>query len=465
MDSTSACDRCHAIKARCLRSNIFAGCRRCFRLQHKCSYARTRGLPGRKRKQCDVGVSTPVKKRGYPWVKVQSEIPKEIHRRPEKERPGANPQVPHLNLNPSSALATLDALLEADEMTNFYAVTSSFASRLKATVRANLYIGPPLLRDLYMALMRNFSKPATEHAVYDTADLSLGALGLQVLRRTKINDQTSLASFLWLGLFLMTFDRLILGTSTYLICENTLLQLYQCYPWASRDPKMSDAVICLLFTDTITCLLNCRGPIIRFEPPRSGMVDRYAGLCCELLPMLYDTCTLATSNRSSTDACSSSLDLVVWGEVYQRVYQWQPQCAQTMLNELASNELAVLLAQAHAYRAAVLLVLYRIRYPLEKHQTETQIWCTDEILSQMGSCLALVGEPPPHTVMPLFIGALELKDSEKRTRALLILRFCRGSKKYRYMALLEKMCHEFWSQESPDWLTFLRRYYPLNIPL
>ena len=194
------------------------------------------------------------------------------------------------------------------------------------------------------------------------------------------------------------------------------------------------------------------------------MIDRFAGLCCDLLPSVYDACVVLATGKDA----KGPLDIQAWNDVYKQVNDWEPQVPQRVMAIFTSNERTILLTQAYAYRLATLLILHQARYPADLH-CKVRAEYAEEILSQVERCLLLVGEPPPHAVLPIFVAAMELSDRERRNKALHTLQACRGASYYPYMRRLYGMCSEFWSQRdeggSSDWLTYLEQFHPLNIPI
>ncbi|OJJ56255.1 hypothetical protein ASPSYDRAFT_407924 [Aspergillus sydowii CBS 593.65] len=227
---------------------------------------------------------------------------------------------------------------------------------------------------------------------------------------------------------------------------------------------MMDPVICLLFIDTTTAFINRRVPIIRSQPRRPGVIDRFAGLCCDLLPSLYGACVVLATGEDA----KGTLDIQAWNDVYEQVKDWKLQIPLRMMAILTSNERTIFLTQAYAYRLVTLLILHQARYSADLH-CKVRAEYTEQILSHMERCLLLVGEPPPHTLLPIFVAAMDLSTQIKGNRALQVLQSCRGASYYPYTRRLYGMCSEFWSQRdaggSSDWLTYLDQFHPLNIPI
>lgn len=468
MSPSAACDRCHAIRAKCIPSNFSKSCCRCFRLNHQCSYTRTRGLPGRKKKSAIAAWS------------CHSSCPRD-----QQQERDADTERGHVDLPTFSAwagrpcaqphawhLASIRASIEEDhQLALYFTVVPSLAPILTMHVWSHLTSGPPILLEAYLALRHTFHVVLEGQGVLSDASFSTNTNALRSLRSACLQSSEDVVHFLWLSAFVQTFDRLARGTlSTNLIFESSLTKLQHFQRQLTGDIcNTSPSLTCFIFIDTVSSMLKSCIPTMKLPSAFESLIDRYAGLCGSLLPLLYDICCLLAEAKKSASTFVERGIVEQWSDTYAAVIAWQPCHSSVSFRQFSYVDQTVLLSQAHAYRAVAIMLLDQIR-PTSARQPQCQVALggdpeaspIDIILDQTRTCLQVTKEPPPFTNIPLIIAALESTDNSIRCELLDILQRSRVLNQYGCIAQLKSALPYFWSEKDkglgPNLLEFLEKF-------
>ncbi|KAH8784953.1 hypothetical protein F5883DRAFT_533844 [Diaporthe sp. PMI_573] len=469
MTPGAACDRCHAIRAKCIPSNFSTSCCRCFRLNHQCLYTRTRGLPGRRRK-CAIAVSAGLSSYtrdqqgarpadtgcghvGMPVLSASASSPR------------AQPHAWHL-------VSICTSMGEDHQLALHFTVVPGLAHILGRHVWSCLTDGPPILLETYLALRHTFHIVLGGQQALSHASLSTNSIALRSLRNACLQSSKDVIHFLWLTAFVQTFDRLARGTlSTNLIFESSLARLQNFQAQLTDNPdKTSPSLTCLIFADTVSSMLKSCKPTMKIPSAFEGIIDRYAGLCGSLLPLLYDVCCLLAAAKNSTSTFVETNVVEQWSDTYAAVIAWQPRYSPISFGQFSPVDQTVLLSQAHAYRATAIMLLDQIRPTVSRHpryQTADRGHLDaspiDIILAQTRTCLQMTKEPPPFTNLPLIVAALESTDDSMRGELVNILARSRGLQQYGYTAQLRRALAYFWSEKDKGLGTNLLKFLEESI--
>lgn len=460
----TACDRCHNIRAKCTPSNFSTSCCRCYRLNHQCSYTRIRGFPGRKRKSA---ISDPP---GLP--PDQSD---QHHAIPIVENgigsPCTHPHGWHFD--------SLRVGLEEDRQLELYfTVVPGMAPSLARHWWACLTGGPPILLETYLALRHTFYFVHRGQQNLSDASLSTNTDALRSLRNACLQSSKDIVQFLWLTAIVQSFDRLARGNlSTNSILEWSLARLQPVQAQLTDNPRdTSPTLTCFIFIDTASSMFKSCLPIMKMPSAFEDLIDRFAGLCGSLLPLLYDVCGLLAATKNSASHCRETDEIVQqWSDTYTAIIAWEPSFSSVSFLQFSSVDQTVLL---YAYRAAALLLLGQIRPSAVEHlqyhrqtpnENHLEMSLVDTILFQTRLCLQMINEPPPFTNLPLVVAALGTTDESIHDELISILERSRGLEQHGCVAQLKSTLTKFLSKNDQglgkNWLWCLEELAVSNILL
>jgi hypothetical protein len=251
---------------------------------------------------------------------------------------------------------------------------------------------------------------------------------------------------LTLGLGLVTFDLLDSGQWAHEICRFTLGLVERGYStgcsrgergevWVyrtGRAPEVDAWMVPLVFLDVVNCVVRRKLPVCRLE---MGMetgryVDKYLGVCVELLAPLFDLCrlgqelgTLDTRSRGDTKTARATI-LGELEDIEDTVLRWNPRALKDFTLTSTLNEARAVEIQAKIFRAATLLTIHRLRYGFgtrdaEAKQLSQAIFIEiNELYPRISPSSGQDEDNNPSLYyrlsFPLFVAAIEVQDSEER---------------------------------------------------
>lgn len=160
------------------------------------------------------------------------------------------------------------------------------------------------------------------------------------------------------------------------------------------------------------------------------VVDKYIGLCGELLAPLFDLCRLSQKVRAL-----GYHDELVQGELKnaeEAVSRWDPRVPEHFAIASTPNDLRVVETQARVYRAATLLIIHRLCCGFGTQDDEAR-----QLSQTILDDIATIGfRPSPldgqtadnggvfdyRLSFPFFIAAVEVQDPEERIQTLELMR-------------------------------------------
>jgi hypothetical protein len=277
---------------------------------------------------------------------------------------------------PTELQTTHDAIRTVLDVDQFTAIHmpfmwgSSFVPEAQKTVYAILCLSGPTLTDGYLAfigLMTSYQRSLVMRR--NAPDMMKAAKGLQKLRSVKITQSYDAACALFLGQTMYLFNVLTAHDSStaHSIVRSSLMSTKSWLPELVHYPVMDTIVMTPLLVDTVECLARREVPILKLPATERIIIDRYAGLCTTLLPLLYDLCVCSNDmKRDVTDLGSDSHSehFQRLAEIEQTIWHWKPRTSPQMFTEFAQHEILAMVTQANVYRLAALLIIHRLRYPL-----------------------------------------------------------------------------------------------------
>ena len=298
---------------------------------------------------------------------------------------------------PANLRTTADALRTIEDVEQFYVIHmpfmlgTNFAVDFRKAAYSVLYLTAPTLTEGYLAFLSLMTSYQTSPVVHrDKPDLRKAAKGLQNLRSVSIMHEYDAACTLFLGQAMFVFNILtgVNSSAARSITRSSIISTRWWYPRLIRSPAMDTVVITPVLLDTVECLARREVPVIRLEIPDRVIVDRYAGLCLTLLPLLYDLCQRSYTLKKAMlgldfPASKAQSEVDHWFvDMEQAIREWKPAMPPCLFTEYGRHEILIMFTQAKVYRLVALLIIHRLRYPFGV-EDETVIHLANCIFREM----------------------------------------------------------------------------------
>lgn len=389
---------------RCARDPTQLACARCTRLKYTCTTQRAvqpRGRPSSLARPPDRAPGELV------WISNQG--------------PSFTPLRSALSgQNRPSDDALLASMSSAEHFLSYFILGPHFATRFQSAVEAPLAAHPNLLREGCLACAGAVFQARTHKSGFDNINFAHSAVGLRKLR-SAAETNGDVGAFVALGLALATFDLITSGAATRTITRFTLS--YICTSSQSteliQEPRLESNILCLVFMDTVECLLRCELPVVQYQVRDPTLVHRLHGLCTPLLPIMYSVCRLAFDSRSR-GLSPRHFNPALFDHLSAFLTSWQPQPPINFEATFSSQEVTCLLTQARVFRRAVSLALHRLEHSFGV-EDEFASLLSIEILAEYAACASIVDDEAgwlPPTLFPWMMAAFEVTAQAVREKLL-----------------------------------------------
>ncbi|OGM48816.1 hypothetical protein ABOM_003058 [Aspergillus bombycis] len=381
-----ACDQCYNRKKRCLIHPASSICVRCEKSSLACTVSRQqlrggrppkRGLPGVAKES--LAVWDYALSEGSPQEEAREELQLVIKSSSAKE-PGER--------SPGSTESGFPQHLEVVDfylLHDVYMFGFTFAEDFQRALEYCHRHSPDLLDEIFTAI---------------TSVLSWARFGLLTADQVDTHDALAV---LMLGQALAAFDSLVTSTGAISILRCSLSLVHPWYPDIAGNRFLETIAIAPILWDTVWCLLHRQVPVIRPLFNRAGIIDRVAGLCTSLLPILYDLCVVS-KRLTNESAQETTLE-----EVEHQIQSWSPDNTGLCLDAYSDLEILSMRTQAMMYRTAGLLLIHRLRHSLTVEDAAATALASD-ILEARSRFFADAGTSAKlqNTSFPLFLALLEI---------------------------------------------------------
>ncbi|KAE8316509.1 hypothetical protein BDV41DRAFT_528414 [Aspergillus transmontanensis] len=411
MMQKKACDQCYSRKKRCLMRPASSICVRCEKSSLACTMARQQLRAGRPPKQGHPGVA---KESLAIWDYALSRASPEEEGREEPQiviKSSATKDAGERSPSDSTHSGS-STHLEVEDfyvLHDIYMFGLTFAKDFQQALEYCYRYSADLLDETFAAISSCLSWARFGLLTADQVDVRSGAASVEKLRNAVIVDTHDALAVLMLGQALAAFDSLVTSTGEISILRCSLSLVHPWYPDIARNRLLEPIAIAPIFWDTVWCLLHREVPVIRPLFSRVGVVDRVAGLCTSLLPILYDLCVV------SKQLADGSVQETILEDVEHRIRTWSPDDSGLCLETYSELEILSMRTQATMYRTAALLLIHRLRHPLTFEDTTAAALASD-ILDARSQFFADAGTGVKlqNTTFPLFLALLEIPISLER---------------------------------------------------
>lgn len=449
------CDRCYRIKARCTFVGNSSQCARCERLRHECSTKRSILRPGPKTAQS-------LDAARYGSSKIEAISP--VTSTKTEDEADSSQIVPSSKASHAPAWRTsglalptsldplshairdfnilevqvLEYMFNVDAFISKYADPPAFQESLRGMFIRQLVENPVALKDGYIACGEAAIRKFSPTMVIEDEETTLrrSARALSTLMTLRPSSKIELSTLLSLALSIITYSIQSLGLQIRPIVQSSLryvqpwLNNYLDRQWVATDSNL----ICLVFHDTIECLLRREIPAIRFDlPDIDDVVDRYFGVTHSILPILYDLCCVGQQTRTVSvygteqHHGNSSEDMIFHLEkLWSRVDCWEPVLSSNMLTQLTSTTIQHVVAQAHCFKLAAQLMILNYYSIIQGSYAQSTMLSSlphttaisHDILSTIREVDKQTGLPPRYVGFPFFVALMDHGDPTENDDAL-----------------------------------------------
>ncbi|KAH8812174.1 hypothetical protein F5884DRAFT_304396 [Xylogone sp. PMI_703] len=444
MPYVRACNRCHKVKEKCIFDPSSTVCRRCKKLKATCEINRRQSRLGRR----------PTVKVFGPECIVQvwsSQRPGSEISRPRKEKPSPvekkAPSVTSTVSEPdSSSIIELEeshntadftlfprsepvpdnvtellreCILDANqfyEANRRYLIGPTFARDFHAALQSIYFWAPAFVQHAYLAALGSMHRARNNVSTVDEVDLARGAVALHQLRTVIIRGIRDAEAVIILGQVLAAVDIFTTSTRAHLIVGHTLSIIKPWYPELAKEERLDCITITPILIDTVECLIRREVPAIKLSVRHAHQIDRTAGLCTTLIPLLYELCELSYQAKLTGSIALDSEGGDIFTEIEGRIRAWDPSTPENFSEAYLASEILVMLSQARTYRLAALLIIHRLRYPFGMNDGPAATYA-NLILSDLSQCLTLLkdGVKVRNSAFPLLVAMLEVPVDEEAT--------------------------------------------------
>lgn len=291
----------------------------------------------------------------------------------------------------------------------------NFVPSLGALVQKRALQYPELVQEGLLACAGAVFRCRSKMSGFDDVDMARSAVALRKLRYVPVAVE-NLEAILTLGNLLATYELLTSSQTAHAITRFTLSLIQPVY-YAQPNVEMLTELISLVFLDIVESLVRREIPIIKFRVEDLTVIDRFVGLCCPLLPILYELCEIGYTygsggpknelEKTMLDEHIKSLDC--------KLSAWRPTPPPGFTDTFNSKDSIFLLTQARVYRTAGLLILHRLQHPFGD-EDELAMRYSYYILSESALCVDLLSSTNtiPKTLFPWMIAGLELTNPDER---------------------------------------------------
>lgn len=280
---------------------------------------------------------------------------------------------------------------------------STFAHDFHRAIHYCYRNSPWLLHEMFIAMDTFLDWARFNRTTSERVDIERGARSLQKLRTAEVAGPQDALAILMLGQALAAFDAFMTSAGAISILRYSLSLVGPWYSGFAQVQFLDPVTISPIFWDIACCLVYRELPVIRPILRGPPVVDRLAGLCTSLLPVLYDLCVVGHDMRKDP-AQVRRLD-----GLEERVRHWNPDSNNLQSLGFSTIEIASMRTQAIMYRPASLLLIHRLRYPLACND-ETAVSLANEILDRRTAFFANHGNEATlqNVGLPTFLALLEV---------------------------------------------------------
>lgn len=283
----------------------------------------------------------------------------------------------------------------------------TFALELRTAYKNSYYCSPVLLHDILIALFATTNRARYNIGHDDQDNIAKGAVSLHRLRTARISGIQDVFAIIALGQSLAAFDLLTNCLGSTSILRYSLSSIKPWYEEVSRNPSLDPVAIASILWDTVSCLVKRDIPVIKHIPREAHIVDRMAGLCTTLMPILYDLCVASKTVKSHLEA-GSEIDASTLEKIQDQIHCWAPEPPSDLNSTFSSQEILRMKAQASLYRTAGLLLCHRILNPIGTRDDIARAYATSILVDFSNFSGLVMPKGLQNVTFPVLLAAFEI---------------------------------------------------------
>jgi hypothetical protein len=393
--SRRACDRCFRLKEKCRSVTASTDCRSCIRASEQCTTSRERARPGRRPRNRRYSNGNAV----HVWEVTAKQSTATI-------TPTCNNHALSLfyeSWDGEPFETSPKVILKFASTYGHFSLGITFAPTLRNAAQYAFFCSPLLLREVLLAMQKVMC--SSDRLL--GSNVLQGSNSVQSLRTFQVVDRESAISILSLGQVLAAWDMLTTCSGARLILNYSITCAMPWYPMLALEPALDPFTCSSIMWDTVMCLMVGELPATRYQPRSTPSVDRLAGLCTSLLPLLND---LAYINKHMRGQSINGSLLPAIGQLETSLQDWEPAVPEDFCMMYAVDEQICLHAQASLYRRAALLFLHRIQHAYTDLDSTARGYARDILRDFTTYSAGLASGKLRHVAFPIFLAATELPD-------------------------------------------------------
>lgn len=431
MSFKRACDRCYRFKEKC-RFEDRAGessCTPCKKSGSICTTLRSKPRQGRRPRAKCLGPNSSVHVWEVQTAPIRTSTPEnsfqsaaETHSPLSSQHMQSSESSPlpttYLSLSPHPLDSAEHLLISTPSLIkhfylnyDMFMLGPAFAPSFRRAIQQSYKVSPLLLQDIYTAILTTIKRARRQETGFsDQPEVSEGVVSLEKLRTARIESVQDALAIISLGQTLAAFDFLNNCLGSSLILRYSLSSIQPWYDDLSRDQSLDPITITPIFWDLVHCLVKREIPVVKYRPRASHIVDRVAGLCTSLLPILHDLC-IASHRLKSWGSGLFDLDCIPVQRIEQRLLSWSPEAPSDFSTTFSKQEVLAIKAQALMYRSAGLLVAHRLLNPIGTLDDIASLHASN-IMLEFSQYQDSAGPDARlhHVAFPILMASLEISD-------------------------------------------------------
>lgn len=447
--STTACDRCHGIKARCTFTPGRDKCDRCFRLFHECETKRVIGKAGR------------------PQTRQKAKLASGAS--PPKESPSSS------GASPGSVMSTGDPFSKFDpkevalaqylvrdqkldqRFVNSFAIESYFNNTMESTLVRQLLAAPEQIKDALLALCgalvaedESDTAPGSEQSI---ANMQQCCAAMEKLRMAMSTTEDDARAILFVATSLISFNDLTVGYGYLPVARAALIAVK---PWRTQLVRESSShfdpnLIPVVFAEAMECQKSAEIPTLCWVLPDDQLIDRSYGIAHEVLPYLYQICVLTHDLFQS--GLQDDILLRRAAEIEADLYSWIPHIAINSPSDkelnLSENQKSQMVAHAYCYKLMAHLLLEQIQAHVKDNRTQRKSLASQ--IQRQASQFYTGGAPRVlYLLYSYFVACTELEDPEEQNRVLAQMKYLSGGIATQCCNTMYQFLQFFWARAASN---------------
>lgn len=313
--------------------------------------------------------------------------------------------------------ALLTRMLDKSQFAEHMVLGPSFADMLQTTLYRSLAYYFDHVKDCFLACYGSLTiVQGLQLEGLDTKEnLRRGRLAVSKIHAHRDAIKDNLPVWIIIGTSVVAFDLCAHGTGGSYIRRFVLKQIASHQDTLPRCGSPSE-LNCLIIFDINDCLFKREAPLLRPTKPEPGFVDAYVGLCCSLLPSMYEVCSLSHMLHHAAHEDKKEIMRAI-EDLDDGIHSWEPDVPVDFTSQYKANEVVHMLAQVRVYRTALSLFIHRLKYPFDSEDRVADRMA-QSIFTELELARSTTNQGPRCITIPFMLAGIEMCGEDRRQRFL-----------------------------------------------